>query len=84
MKIFWIESYKLKKVTHWLLLVLTVVYIVSGLGITYYRNVEGVTFGLLSKALSFKIHSFLLIPFLILLILHIVIVLRIGRKKSSH
>ncbi len=46
-------------------------YIITGLGISYYRIIEALTFGLLTKALSFKIHSYLLIPFLILLALHI-------------
>jgi hypothetical protein len=71
---------KLKPFVHWLLLILIVVYIISGLGITYYKIIEQLTFGLLTKALSFKIHSYLLMPFLILLILHIIIVIIRKRK----
>jgi len=80
MKVFSLEIYKLKKITHWLLLLLTLMYVISGLGITHYRIVEQITFGLLTKALSFKIHSYLLIPFLVLLILHIFFAIR-DRKK---
>lgn len=63
----------LKRFVHLLLLVLTVVYIATGLGITQYQIMESVTFGLLSKNLSFRIHDNLLIPFVILLILHVIV-----------
>jgi dolichol kinase len=60
-----------KRVIPWLLLVVMVLYVVTGLGITRFRTVETLTFGLLSKNLSFRIHDNLLIPFLVLLIIHI-------------
>jgi len=60
-----------KKVIPWLLLVVMVLYLITGLGITRFRTVETLTFGLLSKNLSFRIHDNLLIPFLVLLIIHI-------------
>lgn len=60
-----------KQVVRWLLLVVIVVYVVTGFGITEYRVVESLTFGLLTKPLAFKIHNNLLILFLVLLILHI-------------
>ena len=56
---------------HWLLTVLVIIYLVTGFGITEYRIVEPLTFGLLTKSLSQKIHINLEIPFIILLILHI-------------
>ena len=56
---------------HWLLLAVIVLYLITGFGITEYRIVEQVTFGLLSKPLAFKIHDNLWIPSIILLILHI-------------
>lgn len=61
----------IKKTVHWLLLVLVIIYLISGLGITHYRIVEKLTLGLLSKSLSFKIHNDLLWPFFIVLIAHI-------------
>jgi dolichol kinase len=60
-----------RQIVHWLLLAVIVFYLVTGFGITEYRVVEHLTFGLLSKPLAFKIHDNLLIPFIILLGLHI-------------
>jgi dolichol kinase len=60
-----------KQVVHWLLLAVIVLYLLTGFGITEYRVVEYVTFGLLSKPLAFKIHDNLLIPFIVLLGLHV-------------
>jgi hypothetical protein len=63
---------RLMKVTiHWLLTVVVIIYLVTGFGITEYRIVEPLTFGLLTKSLAQKIHISLEIPFIILLILHI-------------
>jgi hypothetical protein len=56
---------------HWLLTVLVIIYLITGFGITEYRIVEPLTFGLLTKSLAHKIHINLEIPFIILLILHI-------------
>jgi hypothetical protein len=73
----------LKSVVHWLLLAVTIIYLITGLGITQYHAVETVTFGLLSKNLSFRIHDSLLIPFIALLILHVILVL-IDHKTNPH
>lgn len=64
---------RVKKILRWTLAVLTVLVIISGLGITYYTTTEYLTAGLLSKTLAFWIHFYLLIPFVILFILHILI-----------
>jgi len=66
-----LKSRLAKVIVHWLLLALVVLYFVTGLGITEYRTVESLTFGLLTKTLSFKAHNILWIPFLVLLVLHI-------------
>jgi cytochrome b561 len=63
----------IKAAVHWSLLILTLLYLVSGLGITQYRVVEPLTLGLLTKNLAFRIHDDLLIPFFALLCLHILI-----------
>lgn len=60
-----------KKSIHWILTALVIVYLITGFGITEYRIVEHLTFGLLSKSLAHRIHINLEIPFIILLILHI-------------
>ena len=59
---------KIKKVIAWSLLVVTLLYVITGLGITEYRIIGLLTGGLLSKNLSFTIHLDLLIPFSVLLI----------------
>lgn len=46
-----------KQIVHWLLLAVTALFLVSGFGITQFRIVETLTFGLLTKALAFKIHN---------------------------
>ncbi len=62
---------RIQKTVYWLLLAVTVVFLVSGFGITEFRIVETATFGLLTKALAFKMHEVIWIPFVILLVLHL-------------
>jgi cytochrome b subunit of formate dehydrogenase len=60
------------KVAHWLLAAVALALVVTGLGITEFRVVEAVTFNLLTKALSYQLHTILWIPFLVLLAFHII------------
>ena len=60
-----------KRVIQSLLLIVMLVYIISGFGITEFRVVESITFGLFTKKLAFEIHEYLWIPFIVLLALHI-------------
>jgi len=60
-----------KAAIHFLLLALTVIYFISGLGITQYQIFELLTLGLLTRNLAFRIHDFLLTPFLALLLVHV-------------
>jgi dolichol kinase len=60
-----------KQIVHWSLLGVLVLYVLTGFGITAYRTVEFITFGLLGKSLAFKIHDNLVIPFVVLIGLHI-------------
>ena len=73
----------LKRVVHWLLLIVTVVYLLTGLGITQYRIMESITFGLLNKNLSFNIHDNLLAPFVTLLIFHMIVSMVSQRTKQK-
>lgn len=68
-----------KQLVHWLLLAVVVVYFITGFGITEYRIVEPLTFGLLTKPLAFKIHNNLWIPFVVLLVMHIY-----QRTRAAH
>ena len=70
-----------RKIAHWLLLIVAMVYLISGFGITEFRIVESLTFGLLTKTLAFKIHDTLWIPFIVLIFLHIFLSL-ITRKAG--
>lgn len=53
------------------LLALTLLFVISGFGITEPGLVRSLTFGLLDKALSQQIHFLLWGPFLIVLVLHL-------------
>lgn len=64
-----------KKIIHWLLFAVVIIYVVSGFGITEYQIVEFLTFGLLTKPLAFQIHNILTIPFLLLLVSHVCLAL---------
>ena len=71
-----------KKIIHWLLVVLLIIFLVSGFGITEFRTVESITLGLLTKNLAFKIHENLWIPLLILLGLHLFFLLLVKRRNK--
>ena len=60
-----------KGTIHWLLTVVAIAYLITGFGITEYRIVETLTFGLLTRSLAHQIHMNLVIPFVVLLVLHI-------------
>ena len=70
-----------RRIVHWLLIVATAAYLLTGLGITQFRIVEPLTFGLLTKNLAFRVHEQLLIPFVVLLVLHICLALFLKGKK---
>ena len=74
-----------KKIVRWLLLVAILLYILTGYGITEFRAVESITFGLLSKPLAFKIHSWLIYPTAALLVLHVCLswIMKLWRNKRS-
>jgi cytochrome b subunit of formate dehydrogenase len=73
----------LKKAVHWGLLAMTIVFIVSGFGITEYRLVESASLGLLSKQLSFAVHLALITPFMLLLALHLYLTIAGKRAKKK-
>jgi len=66
-------KYLFERIIQWLLFLVTIIYVLTGLGITQFRIIEPATFGLLSKNRSFAIHDNLLIPFIVLLVLHITV-----------
>ena len=56
---------------HWFITIFIFFYILTGFGISHYQILEPGTFGLLSKALSFQLHSLLIYPMIFVLILHV-------------
>ncbi|MDD1665080.1 MAG: hypothetical protein LUQ32_06960 [Methanomicrobiales archaeon] len=73
----------LRRVIGWILLALALLLVITGLGITEFRTVEAVTFGLLGKALSFQLHSLLWIPFLVVLAAHLALSCHAGKRGKG-
>ena len=60
-----------------LLLIFIAIYIITGYGITEFRLIEKISFSLLTKPVSHYIHSNLIIPFIIILVLHVFLSIKI-------
>lgn len=60
-----------KRLVKWLLGGVTILFLVTGFGITAQDLVTPLTFGVLSKSVSYQLHTYLWGPFLILFLLHI-------------
>jgi len=70
-----------RMIVHWSLTLATIVYLITGLGITEYGVVEFVTFGLLTRNLAFIIHDSLLVPVVLLLVAHIALSILAKKRK---
>ena len=77
-------SEQLREWTHTLLLVVTFLFLVSGMGITEPNLINAITLRLLSKETSYRIHTLLLYPFTALLLTHLYLVLapKIWKKED--
>ena len=73
----------IRKIIQWLLLAVTVLFLITGFGISEFRVVETVTFGWLSKSWAFRLHDNLWIPFVILLVLHLCLPFVFKRKAKE-
>lgn len=73
----------LKNVTHWLLALVLAIFIITGYGITQFRIVEAITFGVVNKNISFRVHDSLIIPLIALLVLHILLAFYFQRSYRS-
>jgi hypothetical protein len=74
----------IKTLTHVLLTIVIIISIITGLGISNYQIIEPLTFGVVSKLTSFQMHSNLIIPLVILLVLHIGFTLGKKFQKKKH
>lgn len=72
-----------ERAVHWMFTVATIVFVVSGYGITEYGMVEAITLGLLSKSLASRIHMSLGPLFIVLLASHVYLVLRGGASTKK-
>jgi hypothetical protein len=71
---------RIQQAVHLLFTATTIVFLISGYGVSEYRLMELITLGLLSKPLAFRIHSSLGLPFITLLLSHIYLVQMRKRK----
>jgi ABC-type uncharacterized transport system permease subunit len=74
----------MKTLTHVLLTVVIITFIITGFGISNYHIIESLTGGTLSKLTSFQIHFNLIIPLIILLVVHIAFTVGKKLKKENH
>lgn len=70
-----------RKIIHWGLLVIIIIFILTGLGIARYQIIEALTLGLLNKPISFQVHTYLTFPLVIFLYLHILLTWKRKKKK---
>ena len=69
----------IKRLVVWLLAGVTVLFLLSGFGITSSDLVTPLTLGLLGKSVSYQLHTYLWGPFLILVLLHVYLGLKGGK-----
>jgi hypothetical protein len=74
----------MKTLTHVFLTIISILFIVTGFGISNYQIIESITGGTLSKLSSFQIHSNLIIPFIVLLSAHIGFTIGKKYQKKKH
>ncbi len=55
----------------WALLVITVIYLITGFAVTQFRIFTPISGGYLGKAVTQQLHEILWLPFIILLVLHV-------------
>jgi len=72
-----------RETVHWLLLAVTILFLVTGFGISEFRVVETITLGWLTKSWALRLHDNLWIPFVALLVLHVLLPLVFKRKVKE-
>lgn len=86
MKVFLISPMNkiiINRIIHWSFTAFIIFYIMTGFGISHFQIITPITFGLLSKPIAFQLHSYLIFPFIILLILHILITLKWKSRRHK-
>ena len=72
-----------KTLTTILLIIVISLFIITGYGITNYRMVESLTLGILTKPVSFQLHTNLTAPLIVLVLLHITLALYKKLQKQN-
>lgn len=73
----------MRRWVHFAFTAVTFLYVVTGMGISDYRLIEGMSLGLLTKERSLWIHRNLLQLFTVLLLLHIYLKVRPRLQKNT-
>jgi cytochrome b561 len=73
----------IKRTIHWLLLLVTILVLITGFGISEFRVVETMTLGWLTKSWALRLHDSLWIPFVVLLVLHLCLPFIFRRKARE-
>ena len=73
----------IRTIIHVFVTILIILYLLTGLGITNYQLIQTITFGGLSKPTAYQLHSILLIPFIIILALHIILTMVYKHQKRN-
>jgi cytochrome b subunit of formate dehydrogenase len=71
------------RICGWLTMILALVTLLTGYGITQFRIVDSLTYGILNKALAQRLHGYTDLPFLALMLTHVGIALW-WRMSSSN
>jgi cytochrome b subunit of formate dehydrogenase len=63
------------RICGWVTMILALITLLTGYGITQYRIVDPLTLGILNKALAQRLHAYTDLPFLVLMVTHVGIAL---------
>ena len=77
-----VDDKTIKSSAHITLGIITILVILSGLGIAYYQIITYMTLGILDKTLAFKIHTYIFPIFLIVLVIHSLMPSILRNKKQ--
>ena len=77
------QDVKLRRWVHFAFTAVTFLYVVTGMGISDYRLIEGLSLGLLTKERSLWLHGNLLQLFAVLLFLHIYLKVRPTLQRNT-
>ncbi len=78
-----IVARRLGRLSGWSALLLLLLTLLSGYGISEFRLVNTLTFGLLNKVVSFQLHHYTELPLIALLSIHVAIALWARRRTPQ-